>query len=155
MCDLYEKFCIHYLKTGIKPVKFAYLCSLMKIYLLSNGIKKMDVLKFKDALTFMKYANIDTEYYYVDFRPFKNQTKTYIYIKNCIESIGYTLLHEVTYNNIEYDFAFIYNGWSGPYLYFISIDNNKISYPYTINLSSNNIYETKNIVAKTLSKWLI
>jgi len=119
----------------------------------------------------MKYANMNTKYYYVDFRPFKYQTKTHKHIKNCFENMGYILLHEVEcpYNiNLEYDYAFIYNGWCGSYLYYIMIEdkseyyeNNRIKTEYAINnaylikLNSDNIYNIKTIINQALNKWFL
>jgi hypothetical protein len=171
MDSLYERFCVRYLKNGMKPIKFTYLCSLLRIYLISNGVNKLDNLKFKDTLDSMKYANTNEKYYYVDFRPFKNQSKTYKYIKNCIENMGYILLYEVECphdKNSEYDFAFIYNGWCGSYLYYIIIDDNleyqenikfKKDYAannaYLILLNSDFLYNTRDTINHAINKWFL
>jgi hypothetical protein len=162
MSCVYETFCMRYLKTGIKPIKISCICSLVKIYLFSNGIYKLDMLKFTEALERMKYANINQQYYYVDFRPYKKQDKTHKYVRNCLENMGHTVLHELKCpydNNLEYDFAFIYNGWFGTYLYYILIeDDDIVKTEYAINNAyliklNKNVYNTKNTVTQALNKW--
>src|SRR5580698_7881406 len=129
MCP-YEDFCVRYLRHGIHPINFKYLSSLMRIYLMTvEGYKfgnRFDIVPriFSETLARMNYGKTGDNYF-VDVRPRRTQSNIAKAAKKYLEQMGYIVLHEVPCREsptLDYDFAFIYDGIFGSYLYYVEID---------------------------------
>ena len=160
-------------------ISYNKVCELIRIYNMAmNGVDNVNLENIRKEFSEMGYISRNGKLI-VKIKPRRKESKLAGKARGYMENMGIILLHEVpcrSNNKLDYDYAFIYKGILGNYLYYVEIDGSQhftqqhyfnnpngkehdiikttaaLKYGYLIRIDYNNVDKTEKILRKAFKK---